>query len=598
MCGIVACRTRGAAASFLLQALATLEYRGYDSAGVAVRTRDGGTMRLRTTGRVATLAERVRREARLDLTGVGIGHTRWATHGGVRDDNAHPHADCTGRLQVVHNGIIENATQLRAELESAGHVFASEVDSEVIAHLVEAAQASGDDLAAAVASTAARLRGSWAVVVLESATSRVVGTAFHAPLLVASSARGSYFASDASAIDRWVDDYQVLGDGDVVELGDPVTWSSDEPARLRIPRLARSSGLGDHHDHMQKEIDEQPEMSASIIDALALDAVSGTLWADQALPPFDRVAVLGCGTSLNAGGVVGAAFRRFGSVPVTTVIASEASELVVEPRTLVIAMSQSGETADILRALDSTALRDAALLAITNNPHSTLARRAAAVMACAAGHEVGVAASKTFVAQVLTGVLLAVSALRATGRIDAERASAVVDDLRRMPDLLAQSLAISKHAVPPLAAELAEATGFLFLGRGSGVVYAAEGALKLKELTYRWAEHYPAGELKHGPLALIEDGTPVIVIDDGDPRLAGNIAEVEARGGRVITIGGPGASVPALGLSLAAPVAGGFRACGPLESVIPLQVLARELALVLGRDVDKPRNLAKSVTVE
>jgi glucosamine--fructose-6-phosphate aminotransferase (isomerizing) len=265
----------------------------------------------------------------------------------------------------------------------------------------------------------------------------------------------------------------------------------------------------------------------------------------------------------------------------------------------VIAMSQSGETADILSALEGDNLADSTVLAITNNPHSSLARRADAVLECNAGHEIGVAATKTFVAQVLTGVSLAISAQRDLGRIGRRNTAAILDDLQRMPDLLAQSLAVSKDIVPALAAELAASTGVIFLGRGAGVVYAAEGALKLKELTYRWAEHYPAGELKHGPLALVEQGTPVIVVDSGGGRrIAGNIAEVSARGARIITIGGTGATIPALGRSLHAPMTDGFQPCGPLESVIPMQVLARELALVLGRDVDKPRNLAKSVTVE
>jgi glucosamine--fructose-6-phosphate aminotransferase (isomerizing) len=237
-------------------------------------------------------------------------------------------------------------------------------------------------------------------------------------------------------------------------------------------------------------------------------------------------------------------------------------------------------------------------VAITNKPHSPLARRAQAVVECSAGHEVGVAATKTFVAQVLTGVIVAISALVATRRLSQSRARGIIDDLRRMPDLLAQSLSVSKIVIPTLVAELSSAPGFLFLGRGAGVVYAAEGALKLKELTYRWAEHYPAGELKHGPLALVELGTPVVIIDSDDPRIASNMAEVRARGARVVQIGGSGSTIPALGRSLMAPIAGGFQPCGPLESVIPMQVLAREIAVSLGRDVDKPRNLAKSVTVE
>jgi glucosamine--fructose-6-phosphate aminotransferase (isomerizing) len=601
MCGIVACRTTGSATEFLFSALEALEYRGYDSVGIAVQTPHGSALRLRSTNRVAELAERLASRPAPELTGNGIGHTRWATHGGVSQRNAHPHSDCTGSILVVHNGIIENCEELRAALQDTGHEFESDVDSEVIAHLIEDELEAGLDLADALNHTIGLCEGSGAIVVMDSSSGRIVGASRRAPLVVATSPDGSFLASDISAFGSLVASFQVLREGDVVELAVPLRWTGthpDAPAMIAHEWTEAEVGLHGYTDHMAKEIDEQPELAGRILDRLAAGATSGALWRSLELPQFDRVAIVGCGTSLNAGGIIAAAFRRFGIMPAETIIASEAADAVLGPRTLVIAMSQSGETADILHALDGPNFAHCAVLAITNNAHSSLARRANAIVECNAGHEVGVAATKTFVAQVLTGVAVAISALGDLGRIDRPSTQSILDDLRRMPDLLAQSLTVTKDVVPALAADIASAPGVIFLGRGAGVVYAAEGALKLKELTYRWAEAYPAGELKHGPLALVEDGTPVIVVDGGGVRIASNIAEVAARGARLITIGGAGSTIPALGHSLQAPVDGGFQPCGPLESVIPMQVLARELALVLGRDVDKPRNLAKSVTVE
>jgi glucosamine--fructose-6-phosphate aminotransferase (isomerizing) len=601
MCGIVACRTTDSAAEYLCEALEALEYRGYDSVGIAIQKVAGGALQMRSTHRVAELVERMTSVSTRDLTGLGIGHTRWATHGGVSERNAHPHTDCTGSVHVVHNGIIENWKELRDALQSAGHVFFSDVDSEVIAHLVEDDLASGVDLADALNHAIDRCEGSGAVVVMDSRSGRIVGASRRAPLVVAASPNGSFLASDISGFGPRVASFQVLRDGDVVELDTPLRWTGSHPDQPEVVAHEWSvgeRGLHGYPDHMAKEIDEQPELAGRILDRVSAGATSGTLWRSLDLPDFDRVAIVGCGTSLNAGGIIAAAFRRFGIMPAETVIASEAADVVLGPRTLVIAMSQSGETADILHALEGMNFAHRPVLAITNNPHSSLARRADAIVECSAGPEIGVAATKTFVAQVLTGVALAISSLRELNRVDRAITESIFDDLRRMPDLLAQSLTVAKDVVPPLAAQLADSLGVIYLGRGAGVVYAAEGALKLKELTYRWAQHYPAGELKHGPLALVEHGTPVVVVDGGDPKIAGNIAEVAARGARLITIGGAGSTIPALGHSLNAPVDNGFQPCGPLECVIPMQVLARELACVLGRDVDKPRNLAKSVTVE
>lgn len=355
---------------------------------------------------------------------------------------------------------------------------------------------------------------------------------------------------------------------------------------------------------MAKEIEEQPAVVAEILDRIAGRAVDGSMWRGLGLAPFERVAVVACGTSLNAGQVIATALRGLGGVPTDTVVASEADQAVLTPGTLVVAISQSGETADVLRALDRFA-DQYQVLALTNNLHSSLARRADAVLDCHAGPEIGVAATKTFTAQVVVGVSAMISALVASGRIDRSRALALVGDMQRLPGLLAGAAEASLDRIPLLVSSVRDASGFLFLGRGAGLPFAAEGALKLKELSYRWAEAYPAGELKHGPLALVTDGTPVVVVDNGEHKIQASVAEVRARGGFVITIGGVGADVPALGrdagrlLSRRTDVTDqGMSLWGPLESVVPLQMLARELALQLGCDVDKPRNLAKSVTVE
>jgi glutamine---fructose-6-phosphate transaminase (isomerizing) len=594
MCGIVACQTHGPAVDYLLLALRRLEYRGYDSVGVAVRTNAGDVARLRTVGRVGALDRLVRAWTGAELGGVGIGHTRWATHGPVTEGNAHPHIDCTGRIALVHNGIIENADPVRQALATSGHHFASSVDSEVLCHLIEDQLDISGDLLDAVETALTPLEGSWAIAVLEERTGRVVIAAQRSPLLVAHTSHGDFAASDIAAVADWVDEFRVLEDGDVVELSGTNSHRSHgigaaEPVMARCNWHSGDADLNGYVDYMAKEIDEQPIAAARVLDELGGGVANGTLWTDLGLAPLDRLQVVGCGSSLNAGRAIANLVRRLGGLTVTLTVASEAADEIVEPGTLCLSISQSGETADVLRALDARSTDDP-VLALTNNPHSTLARRADAFVTCAAGPEIGVAATKTFVCQVIAGAALMISALVATKRVSTKFAAHLVDDLRRLPDQLAAAGTAAKCLVPPITEELSSASGFLFIARGTGLPYAAEGALKLKELTYRWAEHYPAGELKHGPLALVGDGTPVVVVDNGDPKLPANVAEVAARGGRVVSIGPAGSTIP-----LDNTVVGPW---GPLASVVPMQILARTLALSRGNDVDKPRNLAKSVTVE
>ena len=595
MCGIIACRTDRPAVDYLRVGLRRLEYRGYDSVGVALRTVSGDIARIRTTGRIGTLEDLLDEWPGPQFNGMGIGHTRWATHGAVTEGNAHPHTDCTGQINLVHNGIIANADVLRAELVAAGHLVATAVDSEVLCHLVEEELSRCDDLLQAVQHALARVDGTWALAVLEQRTSRIVVAACGSPLVVAHTADGDFAASDITALADWVDEFQVLDSGDIVELTNGDSWrragvAVTPPLAIRYRWNSRDAELAGYSDFMAKEIDEQPEAAARVIDELADGIVTGEVWNSLELPAFGRLRVLGCGSSLNAGNVIGNVARRLGRIPLTMTVASEATSDIPEPAQLCLAISQSGETADVLRAVESTALGDSPLLALTNNTHSTLARLSDAVLGFPAGPEIGVAATKTFVCQVISGSALMLSALVAMHRLPVVAASRMLDELKRLPEQLAAAGTVAKCVVPAIADELISANGFIFLARGSGLPYAAEGALKLKELSYRWAEHYPAGELKHGPLALIEPGTPVIVIDNGDPKLASNIAEVQARGGRVITIGSAGSTVPVLDKPDAP--------WGPLAATIPLQIFARTIALALDRDVDKPRNLAKSVTVE
>jgi glucosamine--fructose-6-phosphate aminotransferase (isomerizing) len=595
MCGIIACRTSGPAIDYLRVALKRLEYRGYDSVGVAVRTCDGGIARLRTVERIGALERQVSEWAGPTLDGVGIGHTRWATHGVVTEGNAHPHADCTGRISLVHNGIVENADALRTSLAASGHRFASDVDSEALCHLIEDELCLHDDLFEAVETALIKVEGSWALAVLEHATGRLVVAANHSPLLVARTVHGDFATSDVAAVADWVDEFRVLEDGDVVDLSGTDRWrnrgiNAAPGVMARCTWRTHDAGMNGYADHMAKEIDEQPEAIARVLDAFGSGIANGSLWTGLDLMPFDRLHVIGCGTSLNAGRVIGDLVRRIGGLPVVTSVASEVGDELTEPHTLRLAMSQSGETADVLRAVGSRGPSTPTLLALTNNSHSTLARRADAVVTCHAGPEIGVAATKTFVCQIVAGVAVMISALVASRRMSTPAAARIVDDLRRLPDRFAAAIMVAKSVVPAIADELAATNGVVFIARGTGLPYAAEGALKLKELAYLWTEHCPAGELKHGPLALIAAGTPVVVVDNGDPKLSANIAEIHARGGRVIRIGSTNSTVPVVE-SVDAP-------WGPLEATVPLQILARSLAVALGHDVDKPRNLAKSVTVE
>jgi glucosamine--fructose-6-phosphate aminotransferase (isomerizing) len=474
-----------------------------------------------------------------------------------------------------------------------GHRFASDVDSEVIAHLIEEACTQGTSLAVAVRTATNQLEGSWALAVLAGGSDRLVIAANRSPLVLAKADDGWYAASDVGALLERSREIRVLADGDVVEVNHVSSWTDaggrPVPPRpiLRADWTVSDVELGPFRDFMEKEIHEQPTVAARLLDHLLPLAADGELWRRLELPSFERVRLVACGTSLHAAAITARVLRSVGRFPTELVVASEHEE-ALEPGALTLAFSQSGETADVLAAVRRYG---GPVLAITNTPHSSLARLADAMIDCMAGPEIGVAASKTFTAQVLAGAVVAIGAASAAGRVSEVDTQSLLGTLAGMPDRLERTHHLSAPIAQVVAELVAEASGFLLVSRGSGLPYAAEGALKLKELTYRWAEAYPAGELKHGPIALLDRGTPVFVLEGGDAaKLEANVAEMRARGARVLRIG--------WGEEGMFPVACVPGPWGPLEAVIALQHVARALAIRLGRDVDKPRNLAKSVTVE
>jgi glucosamine--fructose-6-phosphate aminotransferase (isomerizing) len=613
MCGIVgAYRREGAVSGLLVDGLRTLEYRGYDSAGLAV-VEGGALMVRRRAGRLSAL-EGMLADGALDGASIGIGHTRWATHGPPTDGNAHPHVDATGRVAVVHNGIIENYLELRAELAAAGVAMCSDTDTEVLAHLIGRAVAGGADLADAVRGALARVHGYYAVAVVSAGDApRLVAARHGPPLCVATTPDGAWLGSDVLAILPQTHDVCFLEDGDVAEL---------EPGRVRITRVdgtpveretkhidwsAEDTGLNGYDHYMLKEIHEQPDViartAADRIDMAAGDVrFASDLFSDASLRGVRRVQIVACGTALHAGLVTRYMIERLARVPTDVDYASEFRyrEPVLVDGTLSLAISQSGETADTLAAQRLARELGARAATICNSLGSTMVREADGVIPIDAGPEIGVASTKAFTAMVVAGYLLAVRMGRALGRLDEERGRELLHDLQlvhpKVQALLGDA-AVAK--VRDVAERHADAKGFLFLGRGINYPIALEGALKLKEISYVHAEGYPAGEMKHGPIALIEPGLSTLVIaarDDVAEKVLSNIEQVKARGGEVIAVGADPACLAVADEGLPVPETNEWLA--PLVNVIPLQLFAYFVALKKGCDIDKPRNLAKSVTVE
>jgi glucosamine--fructose-6-phosphate aminotransferase (isomerizing) len=600
------------AVSIIVEGLKRLEYRGYDSAGVAVLGREGLQVR-RAPGRLKALETLLRERP---VTGVvGFGHTRWATHGRPSEENAHPHADCTGGLVVVHNGILENYLELKERLAADGHTFRSQTDTEVLAHLIEHHLHTTGRLDQAVKRALAEVRGSYAIgVVSTAAPDRLVAAKHGAGSVVVGLGKGEMFvASDIPAILAHTRDVVILEDGEVavitaggVELstldGAPV---QREPVRiLWDPIMAEKGG---YRHFMLKEIYEQPRAITDTFRGRVVPETGSIVLPEVNLDPsvvqgFSRVVLLACGTSYHVAMLAKSMIERLAGLPAEADLGSEFRyrDAVVGPETLVIAISQSGETADTLGAVKAARVKGCPILAITNVVGSALARESSGVLYTHAGPEIGVASTKCFTAQIVAAYLVALWLGRARGAITAEDVKKRIQELVEIPRTVETALELDGQ-VAALARHLSGVTDFLYLGRGLQFPIALEGALKLKEISYIHAEGYAGGEMKHGPIALIDDGMPVVCLaprDGSYDRMIGNIEEVRAREGRVIAIvnaGDRGVAAKAQHVIEVPPAAD---LLAPLVTVIPLQLLAYHIAVRRGCDVDQPRNLAKSVTVE
>src|SRR5271170_6752327 len=611
MCGIVGILGQGAVAPQIVAALKRLEYRGYDSAGVA--TLEGGRVtRLRAEGKLKNLEAKLERAP---LSGrIGIGHTRWATHGKPTERNAHPHA--SDRLAVVHNGIIENFKSLREELAAKGHRFATETDSEVAAFLVTDEMAAGKPPVEAVHAALKRMRGAFALVYLfDGEEDLLIGARQGAPLAVGygegEAAGGMYLGSDALALAPFTDRVAYLEEGDWVTVtreGAKFRDMSGLPVKRRVIRSPAGGLLaekGNYRHFMAKEIHEQPEVVghtlAHYIDMAAMRLKPFAWPADPA--KLTRVSIVACGTAYMAGLTAKYWIERFARLPVEIDVASEYRyrEAPVDDGGLTIVVSQSGETADTLASLRYVKERGAKTVGVVNVPGSSIARLTDAAAPTLAGPEIGVASTKAFTCQLAALAALAIGLGKARGIIDETTEAALVGELIATPGLLAEALKLEPIA-EKLAQAIARARDVLYLGRGTAYPLALEGALKLKELSYIHAEGYAAGELKHGPIALIDEAIPVIVIAPRDAvfeKTLSNMQEVAARGGRLILIGDRHAAEEAgVAIEHVLPMPDMAVNFAPIVYAAPIQMLAYHTAVIMGKDADQPRNLAKSVTVE
>jgi glutamine---fructose-6-phosphate transaminase (isomerizing) len=608
MCGIVGILGKEAVATQVVEALRRLEYRGYDSAGVA--TLEGGLLtRRRAEGKLKNLEIRLSSDPLEGL--IGIGHTRWATHGRPNETNAHPHA--TERLAVVHNGIIENFRELRTELEADGHVFLTETDTEVVAHLVTREMDRGKDPAAAVGASLPLLRGAFALAFLfEGQDDLLIGARKGSPLAVGIGDGEMYLGSDALALAPFTNLIAYLEEGDWVVLnrkGAIFYDKTNSQVERRAQRVAAGAFLvekGNHRHFMAKEIYEQPEVVGHTLTQY-LDMVAGRVrlpfeakfdWA-----ALSRLSVSACGTAYYAGLTAKYWFERLARLPVEIDVASEFRyrEAPLPKDGLALFVSQSGETADTLACLRYAKQERQHVLSVVNVTTSTIARESDVVAPTLAGPEIGVASTKAFTCQLTTLACLALAAARARGTITAEDEASYVQNLIALPGLMAKALELEPQ-IESLARELSKARDVLYLGRGTSFPMALEGALKLKEISYIHAEGYPAGELKHGPIALIDEAMPVIVIAPHDAlfeKTASNMQEVAARGGRIILItDARGAAECGITPEATIIMPDMDPLFAPIVYALPVQMIAYQTAVFMGKDVDQPRNLAKSVTVE
>jgi glucosamine--fructose-6-phosphate aminotransferase (isomerizing) len=606
MCGIIGIVGTQPVAERLLESLKRLEYRGYDSAGIA--TLDAGRLdRRRAKGKIRALEERL---AEQPIGGqVGIGHTRWATHGVPAERNAHPHR--SGRIAVVHNGIIENFAELKAGLVSLGHSFESETDTEVIAHLIDEALKGGAEPLVAFKATLDKLEGAYALAVLvEGENALVMGARRGSPLVVGYGEGEMFIGSDALAVGPFTQSVAYLEEGDYVAIdhaGAQVFDVDGQAVRRARHQVAASAALvekGNYRHFMEKEIHEQPDAVQHTLSAY-LDPIAGKASAPDGFDfaAIPRIQIVACGTAYFSGLTAKYLFERLAGLPVDVEIASEFRyrEPAVVPGTLALAISQSGETADTLAALRWCKAQGLPTAAVVNSHQSSMAREADRMWPTHAGPEIGVASTKAFTAQLAALSALAVAAAHQRGRIDDAETARLVQVLMEAPRLIAETLQ-REDAVRALSGDLSRARDVLYLGRGPFYPIALEGALKLKELSYIHAEGYAAGELKHGPLALVDEHMPVVVIAPSGELLEktlSNLQEVAARGGSpiiLITDEGGGASAHAANKVVLVPPCDPVIA--PMVYAIPIQLLAYHTAVQKGTDVDQPRNLAKSVTVE
>jgi glucosamine--fructose-6-phosphate aminotransferase (isomerizing) len=618
MCGIVGYVGHRSALDVVVEGLRRLEYRGYDSAGVAVIGPDGRLQTAKKAGRIENLDKLIATaQANSPIVGTtGMGHTRWATHGAPNDANAHPHTDSSGRVAVVHNGIIENFAELRAESEASGIEFASETDTETVAHLAAAELRAGRTLPDALRAVCRRLEGAFTLVLIDRHHPDVVVAARrNSPLVVGVGDGEMFLGSDVAAFIEFTREAVELGQDQVVEIrrdGYVVTdfdGNAVDGRPFHIDWDLAAAEKGGYDYFMLKEIQEQPDAVADTLLGHLVDqqiVLDEQRLSQQELREVDKVFVVACGTAYHAGLIGKQAIEHWTRVPVEVEMASEFRyrDPVLDRQTLVVAISQSGETADTLEAVRHARTQRAKVLAICNTNGAQIPRESDAVLYTHAGPEIGVAATKTFLAQVAAVQLVGLALAQARGTKFGDEIAREYDALAAIPAAIARTLAVVEP-VRALAREIAAAKAVLFLGRHVGYPVALEGALKLKELAYMHAEGFPAGELKHGPIALIEQGLPVVVVMPSPAsrpvlhqKMLSNIAEITARGARTIVIAEEGDATARRHAAHLIEVPAVPTLLSPFVATVPLQVLAAEIAQARGHDVDKPRNLAKSVTVE
>jgi glucosamine--fructose-6-phosphate aminotransferase (isomerizing) len=609
MCGIVGYTGPREAGPILIEGLKRLEYRGYDSAGIALVDDSGRLFVEKRAGKLANLQTAI--ADRTPHAAIGLAHTRWATHGRPNDLNAHPHQDCTGEITVVHNGIIENFRELRDGLEERGHVLTSETDTEAIAHLIE--EAYDGDIAEATRAALRRIEGAYALAVMHRGESdRLVGARQNVPLVVGVGDGETFLASDVAAILAHTDQVIFLEEGDVADLrprgvmisdvaGNPITRAT---STITWTAAAAEKGGFDHF--MLKEIHEQPTALRQSIagrvtraDSIIVEELAGL---SAALDGIRRIELVACGSAYYAALIGATALQEWTGLPARATVGSEFrySPPPLDPETLVIAVTQSGETADTIAPTRLARARGCLVIAVTNTVGSAITREADAVLFLQAGPEVAVAASKTFVTQVTTLIILAAAIAKARGSLGSEREVQLAQALRALPDAAQRTLDLAVGTAA-LARRYVNSRGFMFVGRGYGYPAALEGALKLKEVSYVHAEGYAAGELKHGPISLLDAECPLVAVATRSSvydKVISNVMEGRARDARVIAIATEGDPQIERFADEVCWVADTDEVLSPILAVIPLQLFAYHTAVARGTDVDQPRNLAKSVTVE